>query len=38
LADLALVDDAGPVVVQELDRVLDGEDVLVPRAVDVVEQ
>ena len=38
LADLALVDDARPVVVQELDRVLDGEDVLVPGAVDVVEE
>ena len=37
-ADLALVDDAGPVVVQELDRVLDREDVLVPGVVDVVEQ
>src|SRR5512132_2219113 len=38
LADLALVDDARAVVVQELDRVLDGEDVLVPGAVDVVEK
>ena len=38
LADLALVDDARPVVVQELDRVLDREDVLVPGVVDVVEQ
>ena len=38
LADLALVDDARAVVVQELDRVLDREDVLVPRVVDVVEQ
>ena len=38
LADLALVDDAGPVPVQELDRVLDREDVLVAGVVDVVEQ
>jgi hypothetical protein len=38
LADLALVDDAGPVMVQELDRVLDREDVLAARVVDVVHQ
>ena len=37
-ADLALVDDAALVPVQELDRVLDREDVLVPGVVDVVEQ
>ncbi len=37
-ADLALVDDAALVPVQELDRVLDREDVLVPRRVDPVEQ
>ena len=37
-ADLALVDDAHPVVVQELDRVLDREDVLGAAAVDVVDQ
>jgi hypothetical protein len=34
-ADLALVDDAALVRVQELDRVLDGEDVVVARAVDL---
>ena len=34
---LALVDDALLVVVQELDRVLDGEDVLVARLVDLVD-
>ena len=37
-AELALVDDAGAVPVEKLDRVLDREDVLVPRAVHVVEQ
>ena len=37
-ADLALVDDAGAMPVEKLDRILDREDVLVPRAVDVVEQ
>ena len=37
-ADLALVDDAGAVPVQKLDWILDREDVLVPRPVDVVEQ
>ncbi len=36
-ADLALVDDAAAVGVQDLDRVLDRDDVLAPRAVDVVE-
>jgi len=36
-ADLALVDDAGLVRVEELDGVLDGDDVLVPLAVDLVE-
>ncbi len=36
-ADLALVDDAGLVRVQELDGVFDGDDVLVPLAVDLVE-
>ena len=35
--DLALVDDAGVVVVEDLDRVLDRDDVLLPRAVDVVD-
>src|SRR5581483_2896324 len=35
--DLALVDDAALVPVHELDRVLDGEDVLRPVAVDLVE-
>ena len=35
--DLALVDDAATVLVEDLDRVLDRDDVLVPRAVDVVE-
>ena len=33
--DLALVDDARPVVVEELDRVLDRDDVTPPRGVDV---
>ena len=37
-ADLALVDDAAPVPVQELDRILDREDVLGARAVDLVDQ
>ena len=37
-ADLALVDDAALVAVQELDRVLDGEDVLVAGLVDLVDQ
>ena len=36
-ADLALVDDAREVFVQELDRVLDRDDVLAPRPVDVVQ-
>src|SRR5438093_8519986 len=36
--DLALVDDAALVPVQELDRVLDGEDVLRPVPVDLVDQ
>ena len=36
-ADLALVDDAALVLVQDLDRVLDGDDVTVARAVDVVD-
>ena len=36
-AQLALVDDAALVRVQELDRVLDGEDVLVARLVDLVD-
>jgi hypothetical protein len=35
--DLALVDDALLVRVQELDRVLDGEDVVVARLVDLVD-
>ena len=35
--DLALVDDAGRVVVQDLDRVLDRDDVLPARAVDVAD-
>ena len=35
--DLALVDDAAPVVVHELDRVLDRDDVLLPAAVDRVD-
>ena len=35
--DLALVDDAALVAVQELDRVLDGHDVVVARAVDLVD-
>ena len=34
-AELALVHDARPVPVQELDRILDREDVLVPSLVDV---
>ena len=38
LADLALVDDAAPVVVQELDRILDRQDVLRARPVDPVDQ
>ena len=37
-ADLALVDDAALVPVHELDRVLDREDVLGARAVDLVDQ
>ena len=36
-ADLALVDDAAVVAVDDLDRVLDRDDVLVPRAVHVVD-
>jgi predicted alpha/beta-hydrolase family hydrolase len=36
-ADLALVDDAALVAMQELDRILDGEDVVVPRPVDLVD-
>ena len=36
-ADLALVDDAALVPVEELDRVLDGHDVVVARAVDLVD-
>ena len=36
-ADLALVDDALLVPVHELDRILDGEDVLGARAVDLVD-
>ena len=36
-ADLALVDDAAAVRVQDLDRVLDRDDVLPPGAVDVVD-
>src|SRR3954451_11821627 len=36
-AQLALVDDAALVAVQELDRVLDRHDVLVPRLVDLVD-
>ena len=35
--DLALVDDAAPVVVHELDRVFDRDDVLLPAAVDRVD-
>ena len=35
--DLALVDDAAPIGVEHLDRVLDRHDVLAPRAVDLVE-
>ena len=35
--DLALVDDAALVGVEDLDRVLDRDDVLAPRAVDVVD-
>ncbi len=38
LSDLALVDDALLVAVQELDRVLDREDVLGPVPVDLVDQ
>ena len=38
LADLALVDEAALVLVQELDRVLDGEDVIVAGLVDLVDQ
>ena len=38
LADLALVDDAALVVVQELDRVLDRDDVVGAGAVDLVDQ
>ena len=38
LADLALVDDAAPVLVEELDRILDGQDVLRARPVDPVDQ
>ena len=37
LADLALVDDAPLVVVQELDRILDRDDVIGARAVDLVD-
>ena len=36
-SDLALVDDARVVAVQDLDRVLDRDDVLLPRPVDVVD-
>ena len=36
-ADLTLVDDRAPVRVEDLDRVLDRDDVLVPRPVDVVD-
>ena len=36
-ADLALVDDARAVPVEKLDRILDREDVLVPRPVDAIE-
>jgi hypothetical protein len=35
--DLALVDDAGSVGMEDLDRVLDRDDVLAPRRVDVVD-
>jgi hypothetical protein len=37
-ADFALVDDAAAVPVEELDRILDREDVLVPCPVDLVDQ
>ena len=37
-ADLALVDDAALVMVQELDRVLDRDDVVAPRAVGQIDQ
>jgi hypothetical protein len=37
-ADLALVDEAFPVLMHELDRVLNRDDVMVPRPVDVVDQ
>ncbi len=37
VADLALADHAADVVVGELDRILDRDDVVVPRAVDVVD-
>jgi hypothetical protein len=37
LVDFALVDQAALVLVDELDRVLDGEDVLVPLGVDLVD-
>ena len=37
-AHLALVDDAALVAVQELDRILDGHDVLFPHFVDLVDQ
>ena len=37
-ADLALVDDAALVRVQELDRVLDRDDVVATRAVDLVDE
>ena len=36
--DLALIDDAALVPVHELDRILDREDVVAPRAVDLVDQ
>ncbi len=35
--DLALVDDAAAVLVEDLDRILDRDDVLMPCPVDVVE-
>ncbi len=37
LADLALVDDAALVIVQELDRILDRDDVIRAAAVDLVD-
>ena len=37
VADLPLADQAADVVVSELDRVLDRDDVVVPRAIDVVD-